>query len=386
MRIGIVGAGIGGLVCAAAMQADGHEVHVYERRYDTGSIGAGLTLFANAFAALDAVGLGDVVRSVSSTAVGRLRSGQRQPSGRWLIALPPSQTPSVQSLHRADLHRALVQRLAPSTLRLSCTAQVSEDGTPVVRVDDQEDHFDLVIAADGIRSDARARWGLDRGLRYAGYTAWRGITTSTGHLSDEAGETWGCGSRFGIVPLPDDRVYWFATLSTPAGGTDTDALKSLRGFFGAWHDPISELIEATPPQDILRHDIYDLAAFPRTFFHGRGVLLGDAAHAMTPDLGQGAGQAIEDAVTLTLLLRQAEARDLDGVLERFDHLRRRRTRELWRQSRLTGRIAQAAASPAVWLRDTGLRATPSSFLTGAMSRVQRWEAPQVDAQSDRGSP
>lgn len=383
MRIGIVGAGIGGLVAAAALQSDNHDVRVYERRDDAGSIGAGLTLFGNAFAALDAIGLGDLVRSVSSTAIGRLRSGQRQPSGRWLISLPPSETPSVRSLHRADLHRALVQHLMPGTLHLSHAARVSADGAPVVRADGGEDHFDLVIAADGIRSDARARWGLDRGLRYAGYTAWRGVTTSTGHLSDEAGETWGQGARFGIVPLPDDRVYWFATYQTPPGGTDLDAVATLRQLFGTWHAPIAELLDATDPETILRHDIYDLARFPNSFRHGRGVLLGDAAHAMTPDLGQGAGQAIEDAATLTLLLRGVQPHNLNRILHRFDRIRRPRTRGLWRQSRLTGRVAQTTNPLATALRDVALRATPSSLLAGAMTRVQQWEVPPVEANADR---
>lgn len=379
MRIGVIGAGVGGLVAATALQTDGHDVAVYERRSDAGAVGAGLTLFGNAFAALDAVGLGDLVREVSSTAIGRLRSGQRQPSGRWLISLPPSETPSVRSLHRTDLHRALVQCLEPGTLQFSQTPRVSADGSPVLSIDGRTERFDLVVAADGIRSDARRQWGLDRGLRYAGYTAWRGVTTSTGHLSDEAGETWGRGARFGIVPLPDDRVYWFATSQTPPGGSDTDVSGALHRRYGSWHSPIQQLIDATPSETILRHDIYDLAAFPRTLVRSRGVLIGDAAHAMTPDLGQGAGQAIEDAATLTVLLRGAGASDLDRLLERFDLLRRPRTRGLWRQSRLTGRIAQLSNPLAVRVRDAGLRATPSSLLASAMTRVQRWEAPTVTA-------
>ena len=111
------------------------------------------------------------------------------------------------------------------------------------------------------------------------------------------------------------------------------------------------------------------------FVHGRGVLLGDAAHAMTPDLGQGAGQAIEDAATLALLLRGTQPHNLGSILEQFDRLRRSRTRALWRQSRLTGRVAQARHPIAASLRDAALRATPSSLLAGAMTRTQRWVEP-----------
>lgn len=375
MRIKIIGAGIGGLVSAAALQAYGHEVTIYERRPDAGPTGAGLTLFRNAFAALDALNLGDTVREVSSSAIGRVRSGQRQPSGRWLVSLPPSDTLSVWSLHRADLHQALAGQLQPGTLRFSQDVHPSADGAPVLTVNGRQEECDLIIAADGIRSEARQLWGLDHGLRYAGYTAWRGIAASDARFANEAGETWGRGLRFGIVPLPGNRIYWFATSQTPQGGTDTDASQTVHQLFGSWHDPISEIITATEPDTILRHDIYDLAGLPSTFVCGRGVLLGDAAHAMTPDIGQGAGQAIEDAATLSLLIRGATTHNLDQVLERYDNLRRPRTRALWRQARLSGRIAQLSNSGAAFIRDVSLRLLPASILANSMTRVHRWEAP-----------
>ncbi|MBT2484672.1 MULTISPECIES: FAD-dependent monooxygenase [unclassified Microbacterium] len=255
---------------------------------------------------------------------------------------------------------------------------VSADGAAVITVGEHQESFGLVVGADGIRSDARQRWGLDRGLRYAGYTAWRGVAPASGHLADAAGETWGDGARFGIVPLPDDQVYWFATLATAPGGIDADAHSTLRQLFSSWHAPIAQLLDATPDGTVLRHDISDLAEFPPSFVRHRGVLLGDAAHAMTPDLGQGAGQAIEDAATLVLLLRDlpagADQSALDAALTRYDHLRRPRTRALWQQSRRTGAVGQATGTRGR-LRDTALRLIPPSLMVRAMTRVQRWAPP-----------
>ena len=379
MRIAVVGAGIGGLVTAAGLRLDGHEVLLFEQRSDPGAVGAGLTLFGNALSALDSIGLGEAVQTVSSDAAGRLRSGQRQPSGRWLVSLPPSAAPSVRSLHRADLHTALVNVLGGDRVHLTHPAAVDSEGAPIVSVDGRRETFDLVVSADGLRSDARRTWRLDRGLRYAGYTAWRGVTASRGHLADEAGETWGRGARFGIVPLPDERVYWFATLSAPPNTQFDDDRETLRSQFGPWHKPIGDLIEATPDDDLLRHDIYDLAQLPPSFTIGRSVLLGDAAHAMTPDLGQGAGQAVEDAATLILLLRDlredATGPELESVLRRYSRLRHRRTRALWNQSRLAGKFGQAHGSLSANLRDAAMLAAPAPLLTRAMTHLQHWPAP-----------
>jgi len=187
-----------------------------------------------------------------------------------------------------------------------------------------------------------------------------------------AGETWGPGRVFGIVPLPDNQMYWFATESTPEGGHEADEKTAVLDRFGTWYPPIRECIDNTPAESILRHDIYDLAKMPSTFVRNRTVLLGDAAHAMTPNLGQGAGQAIEDAATLVLLLRSG---DITAALARHDRIRRARTRTLWRQSRLMGKAAQAANSVAVHLRNSLLRATPPAIVSRSAARVAKWTSP-----------
>lgn len=125
----------------------------------------------------------------------------------------------------------------------------------------------------------------------------------------------------------------------------------------------------------MRHDIYDLAKPLTSFVRGRTVLLGDAAHAMTPNLGQGAGQGIEDAATLTLLLRGASIDELDAVLARYSDMRRRRTATVLQRSRTTGRLAQASNPFAVGLRTIALRLTPGAVMGALSRRTQGWPKP-----------
>lgn len=393
MRIAIIGAGIGGLVTAAALQRDGHAVTILERRPQAGAIGAGLSLFGNSLAALESVGLSDVIAPLTASTTDRFRAGQRTPDGRWLITLPAGATASLRILHRVDLHAALLDCLEPGTLHSGCEAGIPQDGSPVVtvtntRVDGTADPvagseatFDLVVAADGIHSQIRCALGLDTGLRYAGYTAWRGVTENPVDVGGEAGETWGIGRRFGIAPLPDGRVYWFATDSVPENTVFGDEKDALLERFDSWHGPIRALIEGTASQSINRHDIHDLAAPLGSFVRGRTVLLGDAAHAMTPDLGQGAGQAIEDAATLALLLRGSRgtmgARDLDAALRDYDRIRRPRSQAIALRSRRMGAIAQLNEPSRVTLRDSVLRITPNRLTGLAAIRLQRWKAPRT---------
>lgn len=371
----MVGAGISGLAAAIGLQADGHEVTVYERRRDPNPDSAGLSLFRNAFEALDLLGIGDTVRAVSSDAITTMRAGQRTPSGAWLVRVPAEAVRSLRSVHRHELHKALIGALAKGSFRAASAAKVSPDGAPRLTVGEGVEHFDLVVAADGLRSQARAVLRLDPGLRYAGYTVWRGITTGAVDLREEAGETWGRGRVFGVLPLPDDRVYWFGTLSTAANAVFEDEHARVQSEFAGWHYPVEACIASTSPSGVLRHDVYDLASPLATFVKDRTVLLGDAAHAMTPNLGQGAGQGLEDAATLTVLLRGASAAELRSVLERYSAMRTGRTASLLRRSRFTGRIAQARGPVTTTLRNAALKSLPGKLLGTASQRLHRWPIP-----------
>jgi 2-polyprenyl-6-methoxyphenol hydroxylase-like FAD-dependent oxidoreductase len=373
----VVGGGIGGVATAIALGRIGWRVTVLERAAELADVGSGITLFPNAVRALDALGAGDAVRAVGAPPPA---AGMRKPDGTVVVDV--SDVPSVSGIfgfHRADLHRTLRSFLADGVLRtgVEVTAVRTEgDAASVTTADGETLAADLVVAADGLRSTARAAlWPNHLGLRYAGYTSWRAVTAEPVADIGLGGETWGRGLRFGVLPLRDGRVYWFAVANAPAGAASPDPHAEVVARFGGWHDPIPRLLAATPPGDVLHLDIHDLYLPLPPFTTGRVALLGDAAHAMTPDVGQGACQAIEDAVTLASAL--AGEPDVTRALAAYDAQRRPRAESVVKAARRTGRFAQADGAVAVALRGLLLRVVPTSASTRMVERITAWRPPPL---------
>lgn len=176
----------------------------------------------------------------------------------------------------------------------------------------------------------------------------------------EASESWGRGERFGYAPLPDGRVYCFATANAPEGAPN-GGLAGLRARVGGWHHPIPALLDAAAADTVLHHDLYELPPL-KTYAVGNVVLAGDAAHAMTPNLGQGACQALEDAVVLGTVMASGAG------LGAYDRQRRRRTQMITRRSHRIGAVAQWASPAAVSVRNTALRLLPPHHSPGPSVR------------------
>lgn len=362
MKIGIVGAGIAGLSTAIAFARQGAEVVIYERP-GTVATGAGISLFGNGLRALGAIGLAGAVRALGAPAV--LPAGLRTPRGTWLVRMPAVTGADLTVVARSDLHAILTAAAPAVQPTLVTEVRDTARGSTVVLDSGETAAFDLVVGADGVASGIRRSWPDDPGIRYAGYTAWRGVTADPVGVP-AAGETWGRGQRFGIAPMAGGQVYWFATATVPANSPVTDDKAELLRRFGAWHDPIRALLHGTDAGAILRNDIVDLAAPLQRFARGRVVLVGDAAHAMTPDLGQGGSQALEDAVTLAALVAQHDR--LEPALAAYDALRRPRAATIARRSRQVGRIAQARNPAAVASRNALMRLIPASAMRTRGSR------------------
>ncbi|MFD5682055.1 FAD-dependent monooxygenase [Streptomyces bacillaris] len=391
----VAGGGIGGLTAAVALSRRGWRVTVCERAPVLTGIGAGIVLAPNALRALDSIGLGAAV-SEGEPLAGAL--GLRTPDGAWLSRTGATASRyglPARAVHRGFLIDALAAALPPDALRLGVPVSGVDDGGDevVVRTPEGELRADAVVAADGLRSVLRGQlFPRHPGPRYAGETGWRAVLSGTGLPALSAAETWGRGERFGIVPLVDGRVYVYATAVTGPGTRPADHLAELVRRFGAWHDPIPALLERLEQPDrngpdrvgILHHDFHELAAPLPRFHSGRVALLGDAAHAMTPNLGQGGCQAIEDAVVLAHLV--AGDTDVPAALAAYTEARRGRTTRISRSSRRVGDLARLSRPLAVSVRNFAVRATPSAVTRRGLDTLLAWQPPPGPASATGSGP
>ncbi|WOX20042.1 FAD-dependent monooxygenase [Streptomyces solicathayae] len=378
----VLGGGIGGLAAALGLRRIGWDVTVVERAPLLEDAGAGISLAANGLRALDELGIGEPVRDASK---GQYTGGTRTPRGGWLArmdgsALEKAVGTPIMGIPRATLHRLLRASLPADSLLIGAeAARVEQTGPGTVQVDCGESVLsaDLVVAADGIGSKVRGRLFPEHpGPVYSGSTVLRAITEPAVDLRADFELTWGRGAEFGHIALQDGRAEWHAVLTLPAGSRFADPPAELRRRFQAWHDPIPALLEATLPAAVLHHDVNELRTPLPSYVVGRIALLGDAAHAMTPNLGQGACQALEDAVTLAAALRAEST--VESALARYDAERRPRSQAVAQAARQAGRTGQQLAHPlAVALRNTAMRLTPSRAAMRMILRHHAWVAPQL---------
>lgn len=378
----IIGAGIAGLTAAIALSRLGHRVRIFERYPSVEPLGAGLILWSNAIKALRHIG-----REPDVLEIGQPLSSMAIVSsdGRILGKTDAAQLSSTAgaptiAVHRADLISVLLQNLPDDCLHTGRSfADHSRHGASVVAhfEDGSSETGSVLIGADGLNSRVRESLHGYEAPLYAGYTAWRGISTRPAYSSTPSGsstETWGRGARFGWVPLTNNRVYWFAVKNAQEGvpaAEDRDRAE-LQRLFGGWHSPIPETIAATPDSEILRHDIYDRD--PRSNWgYGPVTLSGDAAHPMTPNTGQGAAQAIEDAVVLADCLTRYQT--VEAALRGYEMQRKPRTAMITTLSRRIGSVAQIENLLLCRVRDMLAKTTPERVSQRQFGELVNWTPP-----------
>jgi 2-polyprenyl-6-methoxyphenol hydroxylase-like FAD-dependent oxidoreductase len=382
VRVLIVGAGIGGLSAAIALQRRGIEAVLVERTTELKEIGAGIAIAANAMKALDSLGLADAVRHIGAEPqFYEIRSWRGEVLSRVSVSEQREKLGAASvALHRADLQAALLQGLAEAGGKVhfgkECVGLEQTEG--YVRASfasGPEERGDLLVGADGLNSTIREHLLGDEPPRYAGYTAWRAVVTPQRELVPQgAVESWGRGKRFLFARIGRGRVYWAAAKNAPQGADRRSAgsrKEFLLGTFRGWHEPIEELIRVTDERAILHTDIYDRDPLKERWGEGRISLLGDAAHPMTPDLGQGACQAIEDAVVLAK--RLSEESDPASALRDYESQLTRRVAVIVQRSRRLGKMAQLETPLLCQLRDVLLKRTPDRVLQRQAEEILAYE-------------
>ena len=333
----IVGGGIGGLATAIALEKIGWDYVLLEQSPQIRAVGYAIAIWNNGIHCLEVLGVRNLFRE---KAVFTNNVVVQNHQDKTLTKLNFSNSEILfSSIHRADLINILLQSIPPEKVILnSKVSSFSEDTTGITVQLNSHKEFkgDLLIGADGIHSVIRKKMGDKRTLRYAGYTCWRGLVTMDCEPLKIGILGMGPRSFYGSAWLKDGKLYWFAVVSTLSDSRKELNLNILKEAFSIWPDSIKEIINRTPSDSIIRNDIYDLPPL-KIWGKGRCTLLGDAAHPTTPNLAQGGGMALEDAVELAHSLFKHS--HIEQALRAFERKRYARTTAIVRDSKWFGKMS-----------------------------------------------
>lgn len=367
MKVAIIGGGIGGLATAVGLHKIGIKAHVYEQASSFKPLGAGIGIGSNAMLDLTKLGVAENILAAGMPLVEQrfLNSDMKVMNTIDFSLLKDRFGEENITIQRADLHQALFDGVDAEFFhfnkKITGFSQNSLGVSLTFNNQDTEE-FDYVIAADGIHSAFRQVLAPDSKPRYAGYTCWRGITKNIGdvrlHISSEAWATFG---RFGWAPLKNGDVYWFACINAPEHDEYYRSMDKhgVASYFSRYSKIVARLINESYDDYFLHHDIYDIKPLD-TYVYNRIVLLGDAAHATTPNMGQGAGQSIQDAYELMVAVQHCTT--IEQAFSQFDSKRITKTNKVINLSRQIGWAAQWDNSLLVKARDTVFPFVPKSFL------------------------
>lgn len=361
MEISIIGAGIAGLTTALFLERQGYTVNIYERATKLEAVGAGITLAHNAMQVFENLGIAHQLKkeghlieqfTIATEKLDTIQSIQTQRYDELF------QTSTV-AIARARLQNTLLNSLEKTSIHLGYQLQKLHQNSEQVHLrfnNGFEVSTSMVIAADGIRSITRSLIAPNATIRTTSQYCWRGIANFDipSNYVHKLHECWGGTYRFGFVPIDKNQVYWFAVTSEAQRVQNTLHPTSLLTAYANFHPLVTELITHTPKSKIHGAAITDLPQ-GTPWYQGRVCCIGDAAHATTPNMGQGACQAIEDAYLLsTLISEQPHA----SVFNTFQKLRTDKVRRVIQQSYRIGTVAHWKSPVLKHLRNKGLEWMP----------------------------
>ncbi|MHC5309841.1 FAD-dependent monooxygenase [Myroides sp. LJL116] len=339
-KVAIIGAGIAGLTMALALKKQNIDFVIYESAKKLKPVGAGIALAANAMQIFNYFGISEKLKQsgVRMLQVELSDFNLNRLSTNDLLSFENKYKALNIAIHRRELHRILVEEIGIENIlldkRLACVKQENPQAYTLIMLDGSNFTHSIVIGADGLRSKVRDFVYPNSKIRDAKQVCYRGVVDFNlpNELDNTSLEAWGSGKRFGFVKINDNQVYWYFLINENLK-KDSATLSS---YLKACPDMVRELIQKTPSENIFEDNIYDLEPI-NNWVKGGVCLIGDAAHATTPNLGQGACQGIEDAYVISLLLQKY---DLLMALEKYPNLRRAKAHKVVKQSWNLGKVAQ----------------------------------------------
>ncbi|MEU9804412.1 FAD-dependent monooxygenase [Mycobacterium sp. NPDC050853] len=353
MRVAVIGAGIGGLTTAVALRTKGIDVKVFEKAHQLREAGAGVVIAKNGLRALDSAGLLDRVRAIGAPihrSTWHTWNGESVPMPPAWPAVSPDRPVTSLPVHRGQLQAALLGALPQGTVELgrSCLDLVeTPEGVRILFDDGSEERADIVVGADGIHSVVQRVVAGPVELSSEGIMAYRGLIPVErlgGTVDLDCMQMWlGPGRSFLIYPVSRGQMlnvvaFTASNLDAEESWTAPGDVEELAAEFGEWAQPVRHVVAAMT--ETFRWGLYDRKPL-RCWSTDRITLIGDAAHPMTPHLGQGANMSIEDAVVLATVLADASDTDIPGRLALYESLRRDRTSRVQQNARQSGRIYRA---------------------------------------------
>lgn len=359
MKIAIIGGGIGGLTTALALKQSGKEVVIYESAAEIKPVGAGIVMAGNAMQVFDKLGVRKKIENAGC------RISNIKITDAQLNTISDVKADRFEkkygvynvAIHRADLQKILANEIGFENIQLSKRLlKIEKDnGFKLTFEDGTIENTDIVIGADGIKSTVRNQLFGAGTIRDTKQRCWRGVCELdwTSKYNHEAFEAWGKGKRFGFVKISDKKVYWYAVVNEKLMKNNSNITE----LFAAFHSEFLQIISETPKENIIFNNITDLQ--PITKWHNEKVcLIGDAAHATTPNMGQGACQAVEDAYVIGRLF--AQGKSVEEVFAQYEKLRMKKAHFIVNASWKVGKVAHFENSIAIWFRNTLFKVLPKS--------------------------
>ncbi|WP_149913237.1 FAD-dependent monooxygenase [Sphingobacterium cavernae] len=369
----IIGGGVAGLTTAIGLSQLGREFVVFEQAKELKGIGAGFGLAANAMLALDLLGLKQGIEKIGFYTHSFNILDQR---GNILLA-PDTKKLSQQynqdnfTIHRADLYFYLLNQIPTEKVILGKKAIRFEQNADTITVsfdDESTVKCKYLLIADGVKSPLRQQLLPHSTPRYSGYTCWRATIDNSSIKLDKGSETWGKDGRFGMTPLVGNRIYWYACVNSKANNPiyRNYSVKDLTTHFQDYHTTIPTILAETRDVDLIWNDIIDIKPLTHLAY-GNILLLGDAGHATTPNLGQGACQALEDVAVLMDELKITDS--VTQAFRKFENRRLKRTKYITDTSKRIGEISQWDNPLMVTFRNTIMKLLPARIAQSGLAQL-----------------